>query len=48
LAPFSHHSASRIFIMQPGYIPSPMVIRRDDHQPCGGEKQAGLQPLPRP
>jgi hypothetical protein len=34
--------------MQPGCIPSPMVIRRDDHQPCGGEKQAGLQPLPRP
>jgi hypothetical protein len=28
--------------------PSPMVIRRDDHQPCGGEKQAGLRPLPRP
>jgi hypothetical protein len=25
-----------------------MVIRRDDHQPCGGEKQAGLRPLPRP
>jgi hypothetical protein len=24
-----------------------MVIRRDDHQPCGGEKQAGLRPLPR-
>jgi hypothetical protein len=23
LAPFSHRSASRIFIMQPGYIPSP-------------------------
>jgi hypothetical protein len=34
--------------MQPGCIPSPMVIRRDDHQPCGGEKQAGLRPLPRP
>ena len=48
LAPFSHRSASRIFIMQPGCIPSPMVIRRDDHQPCGGEKQAGLPPLPRP
>jgi hypothetical protein len=25
-----------------------MVIRRDDHQPCGGEKEAGLRPLPRP
>jgi hypothetical protein len=34
--------------MQPGCIPSPMVIRRDDHPPCGGEKQAGLQPPPRP
>jgi hypothetical protein len=44
----SHRSASRIFIMQPGCSPSPMVIRRDDHQPCGGEKQAGLWPLPRP
>jgi hypothetical protein len=48
LALFEHRSASRIFIMQPGCSPSPMVIRRDDHQPCGGEKQAGLQPLPRP
>jgi hypothetical protein len=48
LAPFSHRSASRIFIMQPGCSPSPMVIRRDDHQPCGGEMQAGLRPLPRP
>jgi hypothetical protein len=34
--------------MQPGRSPSPMVIHRDDHQPCGGEKQAGLRPLPRP
>jgi hypothetical protein len=48
LAPFSHRSASRIFIMQPGCIPSPMVIQDDDHQFGGGEKQAGLQPLPRP
>jgi hypothetical protein len=48
LAPFSHRSASRIFIMQPGYIPSPMVIQDDDHQFGGGEKQAGLRPLPRP
>jgi hypothetical protein len=48
LALFNHRSASRIFIMQPGCSPSPMVIRRDDHQPCGGEKQAGLRPLPRP
>jgi hypothetical protein len=48
LAPFSHRSASRIFIMQPGYIPSPMVIQDDDHQLRGGEKHAGLRPLPRP
>jgi hypothetical protein len=48
LALSSRRSASRIFIMQPGCSPSPMVIRRDDHQPCGGEKQAELQPLPRP
>jgi hypothetical protein len=48
LAPFSHRSASRIFIMQPGCIPSPMVIQDDDHQFDGGEKQARLQPLPRP
>jgi hypothetical protein len=48
LALFSHRSASRIFIMQLGCSPSPMVIRRDDHQPCGGEKQARLRPLPRP
>jgi hypothetical protein len=44
----SRRSASRIFIMQPDCIPSPMVIRRDDHQPGGGEKQAGLRPPPRP
>jgi hypothetical protein len=44
----NHRSASRIFITQPGCSPSPMVIRRDDHQPCGGEEQAGLRPLPRP
>jgi hypothetical protein len=48
LALSSHRSASRIFIMQPGCSPSPMVIRRDDHQPCGGEKQVELRPLPRP
>jgi hypothetical protein len=48
VALFSHRSASRIFIRQTSCSPSPMVIRRDDHQPCGGEKQAGLQPLPRP
>jgi hypothetical protein len=43
-APFSYRSASRIFIRQPDYIPSPMVTNRFD----GGEKQAGLRPLPRP
>jgi hypothetical protein len=34
--------------MQPGCIPSPMVIQDDDHQFDGGEKQARLWPLPRP
>jgi hypothetical protein len=47
-APFSHLSASRIFIRQPGCIPSPMVTQDGDHQFDGGEKQAGLRPLPRP
>jgi hypothetical protein len=48
LAPFIHRSASRIFIVQPGCIPSPMVIEDDDHQFGGGEKQAKLRPLPHP
>jgi hypothetical protein len=48
LAPFSHRSASRIFTRQPGCIPSPMVTQDGDHRFDGGEKQAGLQPLPRP
>jgi hypothetical protein len=48
LAPFNHRSASRIFIRQPGCIPSPMVTQDGDHQFNGGEKQARLQPLPRP
>ena len=48
LVPFSHRSASRIFIRQPGCIPSPMVTQDGDHQFGGGEKQAGLRPLPRP
>jgi hypothetical protein len=48
LAPFSHRSASRIFIRQPGSIPSPVVTQDGDHQPLGGEKQAGLRPLPLP
>jgi hypothetical protein len=48
LAPFSHRSASRIFIRQPGCIPTPMVTQNGDHQFDGGEKQSGLRPLPRP
>jgi hypothetical protein len=48
LAPFNHRSASTIFIRQPGCIPSPMVTQDGDHQFNGGEKQARLQPLPRP
>jgi hypothetical protein len=48
LAPFSHRSASRIFIRQPGCIPSPMVTQDGDHQFDGGVKQAGMRPLPRP
>jgi hypothetical protein len=48
LAPFSYRSASRIFIRQPGCIPSPMVTQDGDHQFDGWEKQAGLRPLPRP
>ena len=48
LVPFSHRSASRIFIRQPGCIPSPVVTQDGDHQPLGGEKQAGLRPLPLP
>jgi hypothetical protein len=48
LAPFSHRSVSRIFIRQPGRIPSPVVTQDGDHQPLGGEKQAGLWPLPLP
>jgi hypothetical protein len=48
LVPFSHRSASRIFIMQPDCIPSPVVTQYGDHQPLGGEKQARLRPLPLP
>jgi hypothetical protein len=48
LVPFSHRSASRIFIRQPGRIPSPVVTQDGDHQSQGGEKQAGLRPLPLP
>jgi hypothetical protein len=48
LVPFSHRSASRIFIMQPGRIPSPAVNQDGDHQPLGGEKPAGLRSWSRP
>jgi hypothetical protein len=48
LVPFSHRSASRIFIGQPGCIPSPVVTQDGDHQFDGGEKRAGLRPLPLP
>jgi hypothetical protein len=48
LVPFSHRSASRIFIRQPGCIPSSVVTQDGDRQSDGGEKQAGLRPLPRP
>jgi hypothetical protein len=48
LAPFSHCSALRIFIRQPGCIPLPMVTQEGDHRFDRGEKQAGLRPLPRP
>jgi hypothetical protein len=44
LALFYHHSASRIFIMQPGCGLPLVVIYKDDHQPRGGEKRAGLWP----
>jgi hypothetical protein len=48
LALFYHRSASRIFMMQRGYSLPPVVIYKDDHQPRGGEKRAGLRPSPCP
>jgi hypothetical protein len=48
MEPFSHRSASRIFIRQPGRIPSPVVTQNGDHQFDGGEKRDGLRPLPLP
>jgi hypothetical protein len=45
---FQHRLASRIFIRQPGCIPSLMVTKDGDHRFDGGEKQARLRPLPRP
>jgi hypothetical protein len=48
LVPFSHRSASRIFIRQPSCIPSPVVTQDGDNQFDGGEKRARLRPLPLP
>jgi hypothetical protein len=48
LALFSHRSASRIFIMQPGCSSPPVVTQNDDCQPCGGEERAGPWPPPYP
>jgi hypothetical protein len=48
LVPFCHRSASRIFIRQPGRIPSPAVTQDGDHQLLDGEKQAGLRSWSRP
>jgi hypothetical protein len=45
LVPFSHRSASRIFIMQPGCTPPPAVPQDGDLQFDSGGKQAGLRPL---
>ena len=48
LVPFSHRSASRIFIMQPGCTPPPAVTQDGDLRLDGGGKRAGLRPLPLP
>jgi hypothetical protein len=48
LVPFSHRSASRIFIMQPSCTPPPAVTQDGDLQFDGGGKQTGLRPLPLP
>jgi hypothetical protein len=48
LAIFSHRSASRIFIMQPGCSPPPAVTQDDDRMPRGGEERAGPWPPPYP
>jgi hypothetical protein len=42
LAPFSHCSASRIFIRQPSCIPSPMVTQEGDHRFDGGRSKPGF------
>jgi hypothetical protein len=46
--PFSHRSASSIFIMQPGRTPPPAVTQDGDLQFDGGGKRAGLRPPPLP
>jgi hypothetical protein len=43
VVPFSHRSASRIFIRQPGRIPSPVVTQDGGHQLDGGEKRTELR-----
>jgi hypothetical protein len=50
LVPFSHRSASRIFIMQPGCTPPPAVTQDGDLRLDGGGKRAGPRspPLPQP
>jgi hypothetical protein len=48
LVPFSHRSASRIFIMQPGCTPPPAVTQDGDLRLDGGGERAGLRPLPLP
>jgi hypothetical protein len=48
LAPFSHRSASRIFIKQSGCAPPPAVTQDGDLQFDGGGKRTGLRPLPLP
>jgi hypothetical protein len=42
LVPFSHRSASRIFITQPGCTPLLAVTQDGDHQPLDGERQVVL------
>jgi hypothetical protein len=46
LSSFHYHSASRIFITYPDRNLRPVVILKDDYQPCGGEKRAVLRPPP--
>jgi hypothetical protein len=48
LALFSHRSASRIFIRQPGCSPPLTVTQDDDCRPRGGEKRAVPWPPPYP